>query len=73
MDGIIFAAREVGSRPATRVRIVSTPEQPTCFAGLTGVVSRVHDDGNVFVRLHLGGREVELPFGRSSLEERGGR
>jgi len=63
----IFAARDIGSRYATRVRIISTPEQPTCFEGQRGIVSRLADEGTVFVRLTIRGREVELPFGRSSL------
>lgn len=68
MDSILFAAKEVGSRYATRVRIVSTDEQPTSFAGVTGVIARIHDEGNIFVRFMHRGRELTLPFGRSSLE-----
>lgn len=63
-----FGTKDVGSRYATRVRIVSTDEQPTCFAGAIGVVVRGTDPGNVFVRLSWRGREVTLPFGASNLE-----
>lgn len=61
------SAAEAG-RYASRVRIVSTEAAPTSFAGVTGVVARIHDDGNVFVRMQHQGREVVLPFGKSQLE-----
>ena len=65
----VFDSRDVGSKGgATRVRIVSTPEQPTSFAGITGVVVDSRDHGNVRVRFFHRGRELTLPFGASSLE-----
>lgn len=64
----IFGTKEVGSRYATRVLVVSTDEQPTSFAGSRGIVVRALDEGNIFVRLTSRGREVTLPFGRSNLQ-----
>ena len=58
------ASAEIGSRHASRVRIINTPDQPTVFAGQTGTVVRVHHEGAVVVRLPAG----ELPFGRSQME-----
>lgn len=60
-----FDSRDVGARGATRVRVVSTPEQPTSFAGQTGVVVDSRDHGNVRVRFPSG---LTFPFGASSLE-----
>lgn len=65
----LLDSKSFGSRYASRVRIVSTPEQPTSFAGLTGIVARIVDEGNVFVRFtQFSGREYTLPFGISNLE-----
>jgi hypothetical protein len=55
-------SKAVGSRGATRVMIQSP--YGTAFNGRTGVVVRVYDEGNIFVR--LGG--TTLPFGRSELK-----
>lgn len=60
----VFDSRDVGAGPATRVRVISTPEQPTAFAGQTGVVVDSRDHGNVRVRLSF----ATLPFAASNLE-----
>lgn len=64
----IHGTREVGSRAAHRVRVVETEGQPTCFAGLRGIVVDGHDHEAILVRLDIRGREVTLPFGISNLE-----
>lgn len=62
MTGYLFGTREVGSRLATRVRVIVG-----AFAGRKGIVVRVvHDPGCIFVRLNDG---PTLPFGRSELQE----
>jgi len=73
-DITLLGTREVGSRSAARVEVVSTPEQPTRFAGRRGIVVDGRDPGNVFVRLALRPsradarqRDVTLPFGVSNL------
>lgn len=69
---IIFAAREVGSGPATRVTVAAP--QGSCFNGRDGIVARLHGDDTVFVRFTgLDGRTTELPFARCELIERRGR
>jgi hypothetical protein len=68
-DEVIFDSKSYGSRHATRVRIVSTKLQPTSYAGKTGIVARVYDQGNIFVRFAVGrDRHIELPFGRFNLQ-----
>lgn len=62
-----LSGADTSGRYASRVRVINTPEQPTSFAGKTGVVARIVGD-TAFVRIYLGRTETTLPFGISSLE-----
>lgn len=54
----LFASTEVGSRIATRVRII---REPSAYHGRVGMVVRIHHPGSVLVRLG----NIDIPFGVS--------
>ena len=65
----VIDSRTAGSRAASRVRIVNTPEQPTSFAGRTGTVVKV-EGTTVFVRFAIDAlNSVTFPFGISNVKE----
>lgn len=67
MDGPIFGIKEVGSRTATRVEIVSD----SAFRGWRGVVVRTRHSSYIEVRFPATERrpEITLGFGPSELKE----